>query len=193
MFDGRINIPHNRINNGEITDDIVGDDMEFDDDDELTELVADEEEGNQLDLTLEVFLEIFGYIEDNNLSDFIVMINQYGNVLNNVIESEGVILNPLLNISELSNVNIIYIYELLRVNNINVNIVDTLTGFSPLFYAVRNNRLDMVRLFIDNGADIYLRAHNGLTVFDIAFSINNPDIIDALMFEAERRRRLGSR
>ena len=41
-------------------------------------------------------------------------------------------------------------------------------GWTPLFHAVKNNRLDLIKYFLSCGADRSVADHNGLTVYDIA-------------------------
>ena len=53
-------------------------------------------------------------------------------------------------------------------------------GYTPLMMAARNNRVDLVRFLIDNGADLGARAKDGMTALQLARKEGHGSVADIL-------------
>ncbi|GJQ69653.1 hypothetical protein Trydic_g12132 [Trypoxylus dichotomus] len=53
-------------------------------------------------------------------------------------------------------------------------------GETPLIYAVRTKKKDIVQLLLDHGADVNLAGNNGVTPLDVAIDIEDLDAIELL-------------
>jgi len=56
-----------------------------------------------------------------------------------------------------------------------VNTLDTRFGLTPLHFAVRNNRVDVARLLIENGASLIQPSLQGITALDWTSEYLDPD------------------
>lgn len=53
-------------------------------------------------------------------------------------------------------------------------------GKAPLHYAARYNRADIVKMLIENGADLEAKSNTGLTAIDFAKASNATDALNVL-------------
>jgi hypothetical protein len=71
--------------------------------------------------------------------------------------------------------------RLLSIRNINVNVKDDWRGMTPLHYAAYNGHVEIVRLLLQNGADVNVRNKYGTTPLYWAASYGHVDILHLLV------------
>ena len=54
------------------------------------------------------------------------------------------------------------------------------SGWTPLFYAVRANQIEVVKVLLEHGADPKVRDKNGNTILDIAIKKEYMDLFNLL-------------
>ena len=57
------------------------------------------------------------------------------------------------------------------------------SGWTPLFYAVRSNQIEVVKILLENGADPTVRDKDGNTILDIAIQKNHMELFTLLKIE----------
>jgi hypothetical protein len=71
--------------------------------------------------------------------------------------------------------------RLLSIRNINVNVKDDASGATPLHYAAENGHIEIVRLLLQNGAEVNARSINGYTPLHDAAENGHVDILHLLV------------
>ncbi len=61
------------------------------------------------------------------------------------------------------------------------------SGWTPLFYAVRSNQIEVVKVLLENGADPTISDKDGLTILDIAIKKECVELITLLKIETGNR------
>jgi ankyrin repeat protein len=56
-------------------------------------------------------------------------------------------------------------------------------GWTPLFYAVRSNQIEVVKVLLKHGADPTVRDKYGFTIVDIATQKEYTELVDLLKIE----------
>ena len=65
------------------------------------------------------------------------------------------------------------------------NVLDSRFGLTPLHFAVRNSRMEIAQLLIENGASLTQPSAHGITPLDWAMEYLDPKQRDALLHFAE--------
>ena len=60
-------------------------------------------------------------------------------------------------------------------------------GWTPLFYAVRSNQIEVVKALLENRADPTVRDKDGNTIMDIAIQKNHMELFTLLKIEMLKR------
>jgi ankyrin repeat protein len=60
-------------------------------------------------------------------------------------------------------------------------------GWTPLFYAVRSNQIEVVKVLLENGADPTVKDTDGNTIMDIAIKKNHMELFTLLKIEMLNR------
>ena len=56
-------------------------------------------------------------------------------------------------------------------------------GWTPLFYAVRSNQIEVVKVLLEHGADLDVSDKDGLTILDLAMKKEYTELITLLKIE----------
>ena len=73
------------------------------------------------------------------------------------------------------------IKRLLSIRNINVNVKNDWSGFTPLHNAARNCHVKIIRLLLQNGAEVNAKSNRGYTPHHFAASLGSVDILHLLV------------
>lgn len=61
------------------------------------------------------------------------------------------------------------------------------SGWTPLFYAVRSNQIEVVKALLENGADPMVKDKDGNTIMDIAIQKQHMELFTLLKIEMIKR------
>ena len=56
-------------------------------------------------------------------------------------------------------------------------------GWTPLFYAVRSNQIEVVKVLLEHGADPFVCDKDGITILDLAIQKNHMELFTLLKIE----------